>query len=250
MDTDKGWILPPEHFSDGTPKDCADSILRLCLKGVVEMQLKEALRMTDDEEIRKQLLLALLSLDHYYEVNERVIARHEAKGTWDRFRMLHRQLAGTASEFSALAAGRPEQRCNTFKAQHVNRILVQIKELIGENMGLIAVEGEQNYGDVSLLLRGWLDLCAEYALQHYDGNPPVIPSDNTDYRQSLVQQRILAFCQNEPKGILEIGEMLCYRDKKTVRKYLDPLLAGGWLARTVPDKPNSRNQKYVTARMI
>ena len=117
-------------------------------------------------------------------------------------------------------------------------------------MQLVSEEGEQNYGDVCLLLRGWLDLCAEYAWRHYDGNPPDIPPDNIDFRHRLAQERILAFCQHEPKGILEIGEMLCYRDKKTVRKYLDPLLASGRLARTVPDKPNSRNQKYITARMI
>ena len=62
-----------------------------------------------------------------------------------------------------------------------------------------------NYGDVSLLLRGWLDLCAEFAWRHYDGNPPVIPPDNACYRQRLAQERILAFCQNEPNGIREIG---------------------------------------------
>ena len=44
--------------------------------------------------------------------------------------------------------------------------------------------------------------------------------------------------------------MLCYRDKKTIRKYLDPLPAAGRLARTVPDKLNSRSQKYITARRI
>ena len=44
--------------------------------------------------------------------------------------------------------------------------------------------------------------------------------------------------------------MLCYRDKKTIRKYLDPLTAAGRLVRTVPDRPGSRNQKYITARRI
>ena len=77
--------------------------------------------------------------------------------------------------------------------------------------------------------------------------PPVIPPDNVDYRLRLAQERILPFCQNEPKGIREIGEMLCYRGKKTIRKYMNPLLSAGLFARTVPDKLNSRNQKYLTA---
>ena len=223
MDTDKGWLLPPERLSDGKPKDWTDAIGRLCLKAVVELQIKDLLRMTDDEEMLTILLRTLLSLETYYEVNERVIQRHEGNREWDRFRLLHRQLAGAASEFSALASGRPEASCNAFKAQQVNRILLAIKELLGEDAGfvlpMVSETGEENYSDVSLLLRGWLDLCADYARRHYDGDPP-------------------------------IGEMLCYRDRKTVRKYLNPLLAEGLLARTVPDRPNSRNQKYITARMI
>ncbi len=45
-----------------------------------------------------------------------------------------------------------------------------------------------------------------------------------------------------------ISRILGYRDKKTIHKYVDPLLASGCLARTVPDRPSSRNQKYITAR--
>jgi hypothetical protein len=254
MDTDKGWILPPERLLDGKAMDCTDWIGRLCLKAVVDVQIRKVFDMTDDEEILKELLLALLGLKNYYEVNERVIQRHEGHREWDRFRLLHRQLAGAASEFAALTAGRPEGTCNTFKAQQVNRILLAVKELLGEDAGfalpMVSETGEQNYGDVSLLLRGWLDLCADYAWRHYDGNPPEIPQRDDSFRHRLVQEQILAFCQDEPKSMLEIGEMLCYRDRKTVRGYLAPLLDAGLLARTVPDKPNSRNQKYFTARMI
>jgi len=42
--------------------------------------------------------------------------------------------------------------------------------------------------------------------------------------------------------------MLEYKDKKTVRKYLKPLVEQGRLAMTIPDKPNSSNQKYVTVK--
>ena len=58
------------------------------------------------------------------------------------------------------------------------------------------------------------------------------------------------YCMDQPRSILEIGALLGYKDKKTTRKYLNPLLEEGLIARTVPDRPNSRNQKYITARNV
>ncbi len=55
------------------------------------------------------------------------------------------------------------------------------------------------------------------------------------------------FC-NEAKGILEIADMLGYKEKKSVRKFLNPLIAEGRIAMTIPDKPTSRNQKYITIK--
>ena len=67
-------------------------------------------------------------------------------------------------------------------------------------------------------------------------------------RVRLTHDDILDFCREEPRSAYEIMKRLGYRDKKTVRKYLRPLLKNGWLLRTVPDKPNSRSQRYITAR--
>ena len=67
-------------------------------------------------------------------------------------------------------------------------------------------------------------------------NPPV----NDDKTQIII-----SYCR-EAHSIREIAKMLGYKDKKTVRKYLDPLLDDGRIAMTIPDKPNSRNQKYIT----
>lgn len=58
-------------------------------------------------------------------------------------------------------------------------------------------------------------------------------------------KRILEFCQT-PKGILEITEMLGYSGRKPTKKYVKPLAEQGHLAMTIPDKPQSKNQKYVT----
>ena len=77
------------------------------------------------------------------------------------------------------------------------------------------------------------------------GNPPVNPSVNPPVKIDDIQGRIIEYCQ-EPRSVLEIAEMLGFKDKKTVRKYLNPLLEQRKISRTIPDKPNSRNQKYIT----
>lgn len=68
-----------------------------------------------------------------------------------------------------------------------------------------------------------------------------------DSTQVEWDKKILEFC-SEAKSFLEIMNMLGYKERKSVRKYLNPLLQSGRLAMTVPDKPNSKNQKYVTVR--
>ena len=62
-----------------------------------------------------------------------------------------------------------------------------------------------------------------------------------------VDNKILNFCMIA-KSMLEIADHLGMKDRKTVRKYLNPLIEQGRIARTIPDKPNSRLQKYVTIR--
>lgn len=77
--------------------------------------------------------------------------------------------------------------------------------------------------------------------------PPVIPPVIPLVEGSTNANRILEFCDT-PKGIVEIAAMLEYKDKKTVRKYLGPLIEQGRVAMTISDKPNSRNQKYITVK--
>lgn len=43
-------------------------------------------------------------------------------------------------------------------------------------------------------------------------------------------------------------EHLQYKDRKTVRKYLKPLIKQGRIAMAIPDKPNSSRQKYITIK--
>ena len=85
----------------------------------------------------------------------------------EEFELRYGQLAGLSEQFSALGRKRPESCCNAFKAQQVNRVLRSLRDLMEEDMGLVSEEGEQSYSDVSLLIRGYMDLCAFFASRQY-----------------------------------------------------------------------------------
>lgn len=62
-------------------------------------------------------------------------------------------------------------------------------------------------------------------------------------------ERILVFCEKE-KSKKEICEFMGYHNRTFfTRKYLMPLIQRGELQMTKPDKPNSRNQKYITTKI-
>ncbi len=58
---------------------------------------------------------------------------------------------------------------------------------------------------------------------------------------------IIDFCF-VPRSLNEIKSRLGYSDRKTVLKFITALLASGDLRRTIPDKPSSGNQKYMSVR--
>ena len=70
-------------------------------------------------------------------------------------------------------------------------------------------------------------------------------ADTSDKRSQ--EEKILVFCEI-PKSVSEIAEYLGYKDKRSIRKRIYPLLEQGRIAMTVPDKPNSRLQKYITIK--
>ena len=62
-----------------------------------------------------------------------------------------------------------------------------------------------------------------------------------------LQERIIEFC-SEPRSLREIADFLGAANKKKVKaKFIDNIL-GTKIVMTVPDKPNSRLQKYVTVK--
>ena len=64
---------------------------------------------------------------------------------------------------------------------------------------------------------------------------------------TMVSEQILAFC-TKPKSKKEVAAFCGFKDLRNFTlKYIDPLLEAGKLEMTIPDKPKSRNQKYITA---
>lgn len=58
-------------------------------------------------------------------------------------------------------------------------------------------------------------------------------------------KKILKYC-SEPRSTKEILSHMGLANKQHLHKtYIKPLLAAGKLKMTIPDKPNSRNQKYI-----
>lgn len=65
-------------------------------------------------------------------------------------------------------------------------------------------------------------------------------------RSQDILHAVLDFCITE-KSKQEICSFIGYRNLTYfTRKYLNPLLASDQLKMTIPDKPNSRKQKYIT----
>lgn len=77
--------------------------------------------------------------------------------------------------------------------------------------------------------------------------PQVAPQDTHQVTPQDLEQRLLRlidFC-NTPRSKREMMDYLGLTDSKNFReRYLVPLLTAEKIEMTIPDKPNSRNQKY------
>lgn len=83
--------------------------------------------------------------------------------------------------------------------------------------------------------------------RHQDGTK-LAPRWHQDGTKSILDiediGKLLIFCE-EIRTIVEMLSYMNYSDRTKFRKkYIYPLLDAGIIQMTIPDKPNSRNQKY------
>lgn len=82
------------------------------------------------------------------------------------------------------------------------------------------------------------------------GPQDVIQVETQVTTQVTTQVAILAFCK-EPRSKVEIMEHCGYKNiKNFTQLHLRPLMESGLLQMTIPDKPRSRNQKYMTVHKV
>lgn len=64
--------------------------------------------------------------------------------------------------------------------------------------------------------------------------------------QDKVSMKIIEFCKRE-KNIFEILNYIGYKNRTRFRRdYIKPLVENGKLKMTIPNKPTSKNQKYIS----
>lgn len=85
-------------------------------------------------------------------------------------------------------------------------------------------------------------------LEKNGDTPQDTPQDTTQVGEYSIRDKIMEYCK-EPKKKSDIARYCGYNDERYfTKKYLKPLLQEKFVAMTIPDKPNSKNQKYVTVQ--
>lgn len=89
---------------------------------------------------------------------------------------------------------------------------------------------------------------AQVNAQDKDKKAQVNAQDSKKEAIKVSDKAIIDFCKEE-KSLKEIIEYFGYKNARGFReKYINPLLKENKLKQTIPDKPTSRNQKYITAK--
>lgn len=154
--------------------------------------------------------------------------------------------------------GKPIQECdiNAIGSVRRNPVIADLfhrmkyMERRGSGLKKILSETAKLPGYSKDLKPGFFSTASDFrvVLKNINYNSDHSTQDNTqDNTQVSTQDKILAFCI-EPHTKVEIAEYCGFKSIKSLSQHhLAPLLESGQLCMTIPDKPKSRNQKYVTS---
>ena len=119
-----------------------------------------------------------------------------------------------------------------------NRGIQRVKNMLAEN------GNPEPYFDVSKITAFEVTIRPSWSLNLVSDGEKVTKSAT---KSTEMMNEVIAFCQ-QPRSLTEIMKHLQLKHRNNAKyRYVDPLIEGGFIEMTIPDKPNSRNQKYVRA---
>ena len=129
----------------------------------------------------------------------------------------------------------------------LTEIFVQLHISEKSGRGVPRIVGE--YGEKAFdFSNNAIKVTIPYNRLNLGGVPPqVTPQDQEAVHRDTVESQILDYCV-EARSVQEILAHLGLKDRKNIMVYINRLLEQGSIARTIPDKPNSKNQKYITIK--
>ena len=115
-----------------------------------------------------------------------------------------------------------------------NRGIQRVKNLLNENGNPLPIFNVDKVTAFEVIIKPSLSL-------------NLVTSDEKVTKLNDTLNSIIDFCIS-PRSMTEIMEFMGYKHRYNVKhRYIDPLIEGGFLVMTIPEKPNSRSQKYQKA---
>ena len=151
--------------------------------------------------------------------------------------------------------GPPIQECDIRSIRSVRRNPViadlfhrmKYMERRGSGLKKIISETEKLPGYTEQLKPEFFSNATDFRVVLKNVNYNLVPCTHQDNHQVTIPEQILSFC-SLPRSKKEIAEFCGYRDLRNFTlHYINPLLETGQLVMTIPEKPKSRNQRYVTS---
>lgn len=92
------------------------------------------------------------------------------------------------------------------------------------------------------------DVRGTFTMQLFNEPEPLTKAATDASEKGITREEILAFC-SVPRSRHEIADHFGVGTTYMGTRYLNPLVADGKLLQTIPAKPKSKNQRFVTARV-